>query len=245
MSQKRKIFLSVFVVAALAAKIVAEFTHEILGHGSLVLLFGGEITSIYISVLWPYDVSYIGWILPSDVTTAQLVLIYAGGILACMFASFVTQTFLLLKKKVQWHYVVLFFWFAFWTLVNSTGYLIIGGLSPFGDVNELIVLGVLTKFLSFALGLIFFSIGFIGLSWILRKTLLEVFSAERASLGVILFWLILPALVMVMLANPERNLQASYIPLTFIPTVLSLFIEYFLVLSKQKANKNPDNITKK
>lgn len=135
-----------------------------------------------------------------------------------------------------------FFWFAFWTLVNSTGYLIMGGLGSLGDVNELILLGVLTKPLSLALGLTFFGIGFIGPSWILRKSLLNVFSAERAGLGVTFFWLILPALVMVMLANPERNLQASYIAITFIPAVLSLFIEYFLVLFKQKTNKNPDNI---
>lgn len=46
-----------FVVAAFATKIVAELTHEILGHGFLVLLFGEEITRIYISVLWPYNLT--------------------------------------------------------------------------------------------------------------------------------------------------------------------------------------------
>jgi Ca2+/Na+ antiporter len=42
--------------------------------------------------------------------------------------------------------------------------------------------------------------------------------------------------------SPERNLQVAYFPLTFIPALLSFFVEYFLVLSKQKADANPDNI---
>ena len=63
------------------------------------------------------------------------------------------------------------FWLAFWTLINSTGYLIIGGLTSFGDVKELIALGVLTSLLSLAVGFITFVIGFIALSWILRKNI--------------------------------------------------------------------------
>jgi hypothetical protein len=223
-------------------KIVAEIVHEVLGHGLFVLLFGGKITSLYISVLWPYDFSWIGWDLPEGTTSAQRAWIYAGGIIACLCASFLIQTFLLWKKKISWHFALAFFWLAFWTLVNSTGYLIIGGLAAFGDIYDLIMLGVLTIFLSLAVGLIFFIIGFIALSWILRRIFATMLSHKKASLGTSLFWLIIPILVIVMLANPERNLQWAYLPLTFIPTVLSFVIEYFLVLSQQKADANPNNI---
>jgi len=231
--QDRKVFLVSFIVAGFIMKIVAEFVHEVCGHGFFVMLFGGEIASVYISLLWPYELSYINWVLPNTVTSAQRAWIYAGGILVCLGASFLTQSFLLAKKKIHWRFAITLFWFAFWTLVNSTGYLLIGGLKPFGDVYELIELSILTSILSLTIGFIMFAMGFIALSWILRRTLIDIFPAKKAGLGVTLFWLIIPALVMVMLANPERGLQWYYLPLTFTPTLLSLLIEQFLVLSKR------------
>lgn len=239
--QGKKAFLVVFVVVGFVMKLVAEFVHEVCGHGLFVLLFGGTIKAVYISVLWPYEFSYIEW-LPIGFTSAQMAWVYVGGILVCLCMSFLIQVFLFVKKKTPWHLALMLFWLAFWTLINSTGYLIIGGLTSFGDVKELIALGVLTSLLSLATGFIFFAIGFIGLSWILRKILIDVFALKKASLGVSLFWLIIPVLVLVILANPERGLQVAYLPLTFIPTLLSFVIEYFLVLSKQQANASPDNI---
>lgn len=233
-----------FVVGAFVTKLIVELVHEILGHGLFVLLFGGQITGMYISVLWPYEFSRIDWSFPGTIGSTQLAWIYAGGILVCLCASFLTQIFLILKSKIRWYLALTLFWFAFWAIANSTGYLIIGGLSPFGDVYELIRLGVLTQLLSIFVGLVFFGVGFVALSWILRKTMLEIFSIKNASLGVTSFWFIIPALVTVMLANPERGLQVAYIPLTFIPVLLSFAIEYFWVLSKQKTDKNPDNVAK-
>jgi len=221
-----------FLVVGFIVKIVAEVIHEICGHGLFVLLFKGTIKTVYISIFWPCEFSYIRWSLPSGITSAQMAWIYAGGILMCMFTSFITQAFLLFKKKILWHFDIALFWLAFWTLVNSTGYLIIGGLTPFGDVHELITLGVLTSLFSLVIGIIIFVIGFVALSWSLRKILIKMFSPRRASLGVVLFWFIIPMLVMVMLTNPERGLQLAYLPLTFIPTLISFVIEYFLILSK-------------
>jgi len=243
--QDRKVFLIVFIVVGFVMKMVAEVVHEVFGHGLFVLLFGGEITGLYISVLWPYDFSRLEWSLPSGVTSAQMAWIYVGGILVCLCMSFLTQAFLLFKKKIPWHFALPLFWLAFWTLVNSTGYLIIGGLTPFGDVYELIRLGVLRELVSLVIGLIIFAIAFVALSWILREISIKIFSPKKASLGVSLFWLIIPVLVMVMLANPERGLQMAYLPLTFIPAMISFVIEYFLVLSKEEVNANPDNIAKK
>lgn len=238
----KRVFLASFIVLGFVMKIVAEFVHEVCGHGLFVLLFGGEITSVHISVLWPYELSRIGWSLPTTVTSAQMAWIYGGGILACLCVSFLAQAFLFVKKKISLYFAITLFWLAFWTLINSTGYLILGGLTPFGDIHELIKLGVLTKSLSLALGIILFIAGFVVLSWILREVLVGEFPIKKASLGVTLFWLIIPVLGAVMLASPERNFQATYLPLMFIPSLLSFIIEYFLVSSKQEAYANPDNI---
>jgi hypothetical protein len=240
--QERKIFLAVFLFLGFFMKIVAEIVHEVLGHGLFVLLFGGKITSLYISALWPYDLSWIGWDLPEGITSTQMAWIYAGGIIACLCVSFVTQAFLLWKKKISWHFALALFWLAFWTLVNSTGYLIIGGLASFGDIDELITLGILTNFISLAVDLVIFIVGFVALSWILRKILIQMLPPKKASLGVTIFWFIIPILVVVMLLNPERGLQWAYLPLTLIPTMLSFAIEYFLISSHQKADANPNNI---
>lgn len=243
--QDRKVFFAWFVVIGFLMKIAAEFIHEILGHGLFVLLFGGNIEAVHISILWPYELSYINWsFLISGITSEQLAWVYAGGILVCACISFLSQALLLMKRRISWYFSLALFWLAFWTLTNAAGYLIIGGLRPFGDVYDLIRLGVLTSSSSLAIGLVAFVLGFIALSWILRKVLIEFFTAKKASLGVILFWLIIPALVIVMWASPERNLQEAYVPLAFIPALLSFVIEHFLVLPKQRANKNPDNISK-
>lgn len=231
--QNKKSFFTVFLIFGFLMKIAAEIVHEVLGHGLFVLLFGGKIINVYISILWPYDFSWISWDLPEGITSGQMAWVYAGGIIACLCTSFLIQAFLLWKKRFSLFFALPLFWLAFWALVNSTGYLIIGGLASFGDVQDLISLGVLTSFLSLVLGLIVFFMGFIALSWILRRISIEMFSPKKASFGVTVFWLIIPILVAIMLANPERGLRLYYLPLTFIPVLLSLIMEYFLVLSKQ------------
>jgi hypothetical protein len=226
-------FLIVFVIAGFVTKVVAEVMHEVFGHGSFVLLFGGQITSVDISLVWPYDFSRINWSFPNGISSIQMAWVYAGGILVCLCLSFLFQVFLIIKKEVAWYSAVTLFWLAFWTFISSTGYLIIGGLAPFGDIYELIKLGALTRFLSLSIGLIIFIVGFVVLSWILRKSLMKIFTPKKARLGVTLFWLIIPALVIVMLANPERDLQLTYLPLAFMPSLLSFIIENFLISSKQ------------
>lgn len=230
--QDKRIFLASFIALGFVMKIVSEFVHEVCGHGLFVLLFGGKIKTVYISVLWPYELSYISWSLPSGVTSVQMAWIYGGGILACLCVSFLIQVFLILKKKISWYFALTLFWLAFWTLINSTGYLVIGGLTPFGDIQDLIRLGVFTAFLSLALGVILFFVGSVVLSWILRGILVGEFPLKRASLGVPFFWLIIPLLGAVTLASPERSFQVAYLPLMFIPSLLSFVIEHFLVLSE-------------
>ena len=240
--QDKKVFLALFIILGFVMKIVSEFVHEVCGHGFFVLLFGGEIISVYISFFWPYELSYINWSPLNTFTSTQRALIYGGGILACLCVSFLAQALLLVKKKISWYFTITFFWLAFWTFINSTGYLIIGGLTPFGDIKRLIGLGVLTSPISLVIGFIIFVTGFVGLSWILRGIFVEEFSPKKASLGVPFFWLIIPVLDALMLASSKRSLQMAYLPLMFIPSLLSFIIERFWILSKQEANAGPDNI---
>jgi hypothetical protein len=54
-------FLAISLVIAFVTKVIGEIVHEVAGHGLFIVLFGGQITSIHISLLWPYELSYIGW----------------------------------------------------------------------------------------------------------------------------------------------------------------------------------------
>ena len=98
----KRTFLSAFIIAGLAAKIVAEVIHEVLGHGTFVLLFGGSVRTVYISVFWPYELSYITWSLSGSSASEAMIWVYLGGILACAVVSFVAQVFILSKKEIWW-----------------------------------------------------------------------------------------------------------------------------------------------
>jgi hypothetical protein len=62
------------------------------------------------------------------------------------------------------------------------------------------------------------------LSWILRRRLfVEELALKKASLGVILFWLVIPVLRVAMLANRERSFQVAYLRFMLISPLLSFF----------------------
>ena len=163
--------------------------------------------------------------------------VYGGGIFICLCISFVIQFFLLIKK-VSCYFAAFLFWLAFWTFISSVGYLIIGGLTPFGDVQDLIRLGFFTSQLSLALGLTMFFIGFFSLSRIIRKLFTKVFSSKIVHFGTVLFWLIVPILVLVTMINPARKFPLSLFPATFLPTFLAFLIEFYL--AKQKTDQSPN-----
>ena len=217
-------FLAFFLAVGFLMKIVSEIVHEVFGHGFFALLFGGRITGVHISLLWPYESSYIQCDLPS-LSFWQIVMFIGGGILVCLIVSFAFQAFLLFKK-LRWWLDSTLFWFAFWCFINPTGYLIIGGIMPFGDVIELINLGVLTSPTAIAVGTLLFLIEFFVLSKILKSTLMELFSRRRAGLGVVLFWFVVPFLTVLYMIGQAR-LLIGYLPISFLPVVASFLMYWF------------------
>jgi len=180
-------FLAEFLLIAFIMKVTGEFIHEVIGHGLFVLLFGGRIIQVYLSILWPYELSYIRW--SGDFENWQIVWIEGGGILVCMAVSIVLQILLLLDVAKHQRLSILLFWLAFWTFLNPAGYLVLGGINPFGDIAALIARGVLTRTSSILLGLVIFLGSFISISRslcnILHKAdLLKESKTSRLSLSV-------------------------------------------------------------
>lgn len=215
-------FVLAFLIAGFVTKIVGEAVHELLGHGSFVLLFGGQVTHFHISFLWPYEFSYVRWSL-ADATPDQTAMIMGGGILVGAIISFSIQ-FFLLWKKLRWQFSVPLFWLSFWCYANATGYLILGGIFPFGDVKELFRLRVLTSSSAVMVGTVLFFGGFLLLSEILRRTLTTLLK-EKTRWWILTFWFVVPALVGLTTISHEM-FHLFFVPISFAPILLSFLLEF-------------------
>lgn len=213
-------FLMAFLSMGFVAKILGEVVHEVMGHGLFVVVFGGRITYVNISLLWPYKLSSVGFSPPpSGFQPWQEVLVDGGGIIMCLVVSFILQLILLLNlsKKGNWVVSSMLFWLAFWTFINPVGYLAIGGIEPFGDIANLIYAGVMTQQLAFILGLILFLINIFSLSIILRNVLRKAKVNKDAKWSIVLFWLIVPLLTLFSVAGLGQPLIIAL--LGFIPVL--------------------------
>lgn len=222
-SDYRARFLIIFILSGFFAKMICEFVHEFLGHGSFVLLFGGKITNINISILWPYTFSSIKW--AGSFLPWQMIWIQSGGILVTLIVSVILQTLILMRFIERRWLSTFFFWLSFWTFLSSAGYLLLGGISPFGDVEYLISVGVLTRSSSLLIGLgiflvIFFTLSRIYVRILSKSELVDDNKSICLSLG--LFWLLL--LPIILLAIAGRNWPLAYSALGVLPAVIILFL---------------------
>lgn len=231
------IFIVLFIVLGFITKIPSEVIHELVGHGTFVAALGGVILEIHISLLWPYELSGILFNFPGGISELGLALVMSGGIVACLVTSFALQIVLSLRRSRYLWLELSIFWLAFWCLMNGTGYLIIGGFSPFGDVAWLIGHGFLDPVFSVVVGVFFFLIGFWLLSSILRRNLARVIPENRVGLGTTVFWFIVPLLV-VFTTLGWGGIRFDYLAVSFIPILTSWLIEYQLKRKKRNIEKN-------
>jgi hypothetical protein len=235
-------FLMAFLSLGFVAKILGEVVHEVMGHGLFAVAFGGRITNVSISLLWPYELSGIGFVPPpGGFQPWQEVLVNGGGILMCLVVSFILQLILLLSfsKRGNWVVSSMLFWLAFWTFINPVGYLVVGGINPFGDVANLISAGVMTQELAFILGLLIFLASLFSLSIILRNVLRKAGVNGDARWSIVLFWLIVPLLTLASVVGQGRPLLIAL--LGFIPVLAACagLLLHNVVLSRRKKRGTP------
>lgn len=208
-----------FCVIGFLAKVASEFVHEVLGHGSFVLLFVGSVREVRISLLWPYTLSHIRW--EGAFEAWQIPWIHGGGIIACLVASALLQALALRVEAGRIPSYALL-WLSFWTLLNPAGYLFLGGIMPFGDVQELIGDGVLSPASALVLGTALFAVGFFSLSLILKGAVLSDWhgiEGGRAWAYTGIFWLTVPPLTYLALLG--RGLPTLYALFGFVPSIIT------------------------
>ncbi|MFO7772404.1 MAG: hypothetical protein R6V59_00405 [Dehalococcoidia bacterium] len=233
-------FLMAFLTLGFITKILGEVVHEVMGHGLLVLAFGGEITSIRISLLWPYELSHIGFAPPpGGFLPWQRALVDGGGILMCLVISFVLQIILLLSfsKRGNWVASSALFWLAFWTFISPAGYLVVGGIAPFGDVANLIAQGVMTQEIAFILGVSIFVVNLFTLSIILGNVLRKAGINQDARWSIVLFWLIVPLLTLVNVAGQGQPLHIALLGFIPVLTAWAALLLHNVILSHTKGRE--------
>jgi hypothetical protein len=224
-------FFVVSLFFAFTMKAVGELVHEVMGHGIFVLLFGGEIIHLHISILWPYELSYIEW--TGNFMPWQQTWIAGGGILISLIVSGLIQALLLLNSVKDWRLSTLLRWLAFWTFLNPTVYLIIGGIKPFGDVAYLITDGVLIQSTSLLLGFLLFFVCFFLLSQILINQLLEinvVKTIKEFRIALIIFWTTIPLITAAYCLGLGVSLLylQIFMVLSFAPPLMAVLIPNIL-----------------
>lgn len=152
----------------------------------------------------------------------------------CLIISCLLQLFLLFRKS-SWPISTSLFWLAFWTFINPVGYLIMGGIKPFGDIANLINRGVLTQEIALALGLSIFFLSFFSLSRILRETLIKTEVIRNVKNSIVLFWFIIPFITLVNILGYGQSLISP--PISFIPVLLA----YAYTPLKNRLFKRPNN----
>ncbi len=170
-------------------KVVGEFIHE-MGHATFVLIFGGKLTGMSISVEWPFTMSSTMWEMQNS-SRFQIGLISVGGILFDVMATVLGQALLISRKKISQFSAVALFWLSFWPYLGSVVYLVMGAFYPFGDILALTNVMETPRLWIGAIGIMLLITCTYSLSMILRGIFSRVLQTTMASEMVSYFWVLL------------------------------------------------------
>jgi len=182
-------FLLAFIFLGFVMKVAGEIIHE-MGHAFFVLLLGGKILGINISVEWPFARSYTTWKLV-DPTSAQLALIAVAGILFDTLTTVAGQFLLIRRQRSDMVYTLSLFWLSFWSYLNSVVYLVMSAFHPFGDILNLLNAIQVSRLWMGTLGVILLVVYTYSLSIILKDIFVRLLGLVHASEMVSIFWALL------------------------------------------------------
>ncbi|MFX1429828.1 MAG: hypothetical protein ACFFCY_06645 [Promethearchaeota archaeon] len=233
-SQLKRILILILSIAPISflMKYVSEWTHEFLGHCGIGFLVGAQPISYYVSWIWPLEFGGASVLFPIGASNISRALMAGGGIITCLIAAISSNLIIyyIIRKKqtrsIKTFFILhIIFWYGFWAFMNSTGYLLIGGLLNFGDIQNIanylqisnwvflipgfLVLVFFYYLISINMSLLFKPLLKLNLKWIL-----------------FIFWLLIPFIFVLFSLNPTINIPAnSYFlifPVMFIPSIGSL-----------------------
>jgi len=182
-------FLLTFLFLGFMMKVLSEFIHE-MGHATFVLILGGKLTGMSISVEWPFTMSHTTWEMQNS-SNFQIGLISIGGILFDVMTTVLGQALLISRKKMNQFSALALFWLSFWPYLGSVVYLVMGAFYPFGDILALTNVIEIPRLWIGTLGIMLLITCTYSLSLILREIFSRVLQTTKASEMVSYFWALL------------------------------------------------------
>ncbi|MFX1294317.1 MAG: hypothetical protein ACFFD2_05590 [Promethearchaeota archaeon] len=240
-NKKLRIIFLLFsiIIVSFLMKYFSEWTHEFLGHCGFGWIAGGTPQNWYVSWFWPIEFGYASVSFPIGTGNIPRAITIIGGITTCLIATFTSHSliFTIRKKKVlpknsiTTKKLIIFhclFWYGFWAFANSVGYLILGGLINFGDIQIFRIYTGTPSWIFITLGFISFIALFYLISYnscVIFRPLLPNTSSRKI---LIVFWLIIPFIFILMLINPAISVLNWMIPagigIMIIPSLLMFFL---------------------
>lgn len=194
------------VLVAYPTRVLACALHELLGHGLWAWMFGAYHVQVYVSWLG------FGWCRAQGMSATYLarVLFSAGGLLNTFIIGAVILAFLYrVPNRGGFYLRFSLFWLGFWTAINQASYLLLGGLTGYGDPGALSALtGVPLGFFA-ALGLGLFVAVYVVASVLGLSEVTRLFPTYRAQMLLFAFWLSIPIQVVLFAVSPQHDVSAD------------------------------------
>lgn len=230
-----------FLFASFLAKIVVEILHEG-GHFLVVFLTAGRVEEVYISLLWPYESSYV--IANVKGFLANLLFAVAGITVVILFCFIVAFIVMPKIRSIDRKFLVIIYpflvWFSFWGFLNALGYMVLGAFKPFGDIKAIISMLKISP------------MSFLSLAIILAVPLIIRISDENAQMMNMLFpsladkkwvgpliWIFaIPVTLVVLIPGSSYNFNGNFVffllllLMSFLPFLFSIMVFYVFMPSK-------------
>ena len=230
--------ITILVVVAYFTRILSCAVHEVLGHGLWALAMGAQSISVNVTFL---GFGWCSWEPP--LAGIQGLLATSGGIISTFAAGAVILAFLYYMPATGKFYSrLILFWIAYWTTITQASYLIVGGITGFGDIG----------YVSRSLGIDYLYFAVIGVPlFILVYSIVSVLffgetgvmfeSVDQRKL-LSAFWLTVPVLVVTFSVSQEFLLPvlefALMLAISFIPSIMAFpMYVFFRRISRQLRKK--------
>ncbi|MFX1437258.1 MAG: hypothetical protein ACFFAA_08750, partial [Promethearchaeota archaeon] len=171
---------------------------------------------------------------PIGASNISRALMASGGIITCLIAA-ISSNFIIyyVIRKREINSIITFvtlhsaYWYGFWAFMNSTGYLLIGSLLNFGDIQNIANYAQISNWVFLIPGFLFLGFFYYIIS-INMNLLFKPLIKLNVKWKIFIFWLLIPLIFVLFSLNPyisiPANLYVLIFAVMFIPSILSFKI---------------------
>lgn len=224
--------IAFLVIAAYLTRILSCAIHEVMGHGLWALAMGAHVIHANVTYL---GFGWCSWEPP--LIGIKGLLAIAGGIISSFSAGAAILSFLYYLPRLGGFYSrLVLFLLGFWITITQSSYLIVGGLTGYGDIGSIShSLGIVPLYFA-ALGVPVFVLVFFVVSVLFFRELGRMFPSTDQKKLLSTFWLTIPILVVTFALSEEFSFPltefALFMALSIIPSIMAFpMFDFFRKLS--------------